>query len=502
LLVRTATVFRLRELEADLVALLRDAELPRAEQLAALRALVEIGCEEVELFADVARASLPGEPLRREAAAALAGARSADAGPLLVELWLDLMPRTRRMAVERATAHREGAARLLAAVAAGDVEPHAFDTRALERMETLLGDEPGIASLRAALSSGGTRVLTLGGHTDDYVDTDVTLEGAFTVEAWVKLEGEVTNADGLLGVPGGADFNFHDRRLRVYAGAGLGDVIIAEKQVEPDRWTHVAVTRDDAGAFRIYVDGELDTDRCTPTQTTFADLDVCRTIPSSGTLGRVAELRVWSTARTAEEIGAWFRRALAPGEEPVDLLLRLPAEGAALHGGARLESTLDGPPILTAAEVRAEEERFARYRALATRGGDPERGREIFAESCLACHRVRGAGVAIGPVLDGAGAMGTEALLRSVLTPNAALETGYRTLVVRTHDGELREGFLVSSDDESLMLRRRDREDLRIPRSDVASAYFGSLSLMPEGLLEALTPSQVSDLFAYLTSLE
>jgi hypothetical protein len=43
--------------------------------------------------------------------------------------------------------------------------------------------------------------------------------------------------------------------------------------------------------------------------------------------------------------------------------------------------------------------------------------------------------------------------------------------------------------------------DLRIPALDIAQAGFTGISIMPEGLLEAMTPEDVADLFAYLQTL-
>ena len=105
-------------------------------------------------------------------------------------------------------------------------------------------------------------------------------------------------------------------------------------------------------------------------------------------------------------------------------------------------------------------------------------------------------------MLDGVAAKGTEGILRSVLTPNAGVESGYRTLIVRTTSGELLDGFLAAEDADSILLRRKDREDLRLPRSEIESARFDRLSLMPEGLFEGIDDVQVTDLLEYLQSLE
>jgi putative heme-binding domain-containing protein len=158
--------------------------------------------------------------------------------------------------------------------------------------------------------------------------------------------------------------------------------------------------------------------------------------------------------------------------------------------------------LQTEGEAKTLEAKFARFRALANKPGDLARGQRAFTAVCAVCHTVKGQGGKIGPALDGAGANGIEALLRNVLTPNAAMEAGYRRFRVETKDGEVTDGLLVSQDDQAYVLRQQGSEDLRIPRAEVKRAAFTRLSMMPEGLLEPLPSEQVSDLFAYLKTLK
>ena len=118
------------------------------------------------------------------------------------------------------------------------------------------------------------------------------------------------------------------------------------------------------------------------------------------------------------------------------------------------------------------------------------------------CHSVGGQGGQVGPVLNGAGANGVEALLRNVLTPNAAMEAGYRAFRVELKDGDVLDGIRVSEDKDAIVLRRPNMEDTRIPQSNVKRAAFTKMSVMPEGLLDALKPEDVTDLFAYLKTLK
>ena len=54
---------------------------------------------------------------------------------------------------------------------------------------------------------------------------------------------------------------------------------------------------------------------------------------------------------------------------------------------------------------------------------------------------------------------------------------------------------------DAVTVRVPGANDRRLPRAEVRDARFLRRSIMPEGLLEALPPEQVSDLFAHLKSL-
>jgi putative heme-binding domain-containing protein len=98
--------------------------------------------------------------------------------------------------------------------------------------------------------------------------------------------------------------------------------------------------------------------------------------------------------------------------------------------------------------------------------------------------------------------MTTEALLRSLLTPSAAVESGYRLYRVELRNGTLLEGFLVRQDENELVLRRPGEQDRRIAMSEVYRSGFTRRSVMPDGLLEAMTAEEVADLFSYLRTLK
>jgi putative heme-binding domain-containing protein len=173
-----------------------------------------------------------------------------------------------------------------------------------------------------------------------------------------------------------------------------------------------------------------------------------------------------------------------------------------LHGSAKVERTSDFPPVQSEAEAKALESRFAKFRTLGQQPGDLARGQQVFTTTCGVCHAVKGSGGKIGPALDGAGAHGLEAVLRNVLTPNAAMEAGYRMFRAETKDGDVIEGLLAAQDADSVTLRQPNTEDQRLLRANLKRAAFLRTSVMPEGLFDALQPQQVSDLLAYVLTLK
>jgi putative heme-binding domain-containing protein len=129
-------------------------------------------------------------------------------------------------------------------------------------------------------------------------------------------------------------------------------------------------------------------------------------------------------------------------------------------------------------------------------------GKQLAQATCLICHQVKGEGIAIGPDLSGAGAMGTEALLRNILTPNAQLESGYYRHDLKLKDGGVLSGFLVSETPKALTIRQIGADERAIPRARILSHDISRRSLMPEGLIDGFGEKQVADLFSYLQSLK
>ena len=503
LLLRLAGAFRLQQLEPELVAYATRKDQTPEGKRAGLKALREIGANQPHLFAQIALSSKPSDPLQRDAILALASCQAEQAMSLLIELWPVLPAGSRKIAVDRMASSKASALRWLQTLKRGDISKDEVDEYAFEKLKNLVGDDPYLAELEKGFASRLRPVLRLSGHKDDYLDSKIDLKGPFTVETWIKLDSGIDNNDGILGRPGGADLNFFDGHLRFYGGSEQGDRIIAKRKIEAEVWTHVALTRNPRGEFRIYLDGELDNEQSKPLTADFTELQIGRTSAGRGTAGVFTEYRVWNVERSAGEIRETWKTSFEGEPLPAGLAHYFSATNwPALRGQARLQSTTEFPPLIAMAAARELRKRFDSYRQLAAKPGDVAQGRVLFQNTCLVCHNVQGEGGQIGPSLNGAGAKGLEALLHSVLMPSEAVESGYYTYRIETTENDVLDGFLASQDERTIILRQPNTEDLRIPRSKVKHASFLRTSMMPEGLLDPLKPQEVSNLFSYLLSLK
>lgn len=535
LALRLVSAFKISEMEVPIneALMASDPELTEQQIAPALRALRELGANKLEGI--VTRVRSPNREIADEAVLALASSRNEQA-PLFLfhKLWGDLSAWQRRSSLDLLAGTKTGGKAIVNAVQSGSIEKADLDSATLDKLNAVLPNDTDLAALLQEMAALFRPALRLAGKDDDWVDSDITLDGPFTVETWVKLDHGIDNNDGILGAPGVLDMNFYDAKFRVWVGGGAHDVVVARKNIVADTWTHVAVTRDALGKFRIYLNGELDSDESKLAPQKFEHCRIGWTGPGKGTAGWLTEYRVWNGARAANEIRANFdwsydeirssrsneaqtsRTANVTGhtkdqslvtsattERPPGLdHLFTGTNWGKLHGSTKVEKTSDFPPLLTSAEARAQMEKFAKFRALAEKSGDVAHGKELFTTICMTCHSVGGQSRQIGPVLSGAGAMGTETLLRALLTPNAAMEAGYRAFRIELKDGDVIDGLLVSQDKDGIVLRRPNSEDQRIPQSNVRRAGYTKLSVMPEGLVEALKPEEVSSLFAYLRTLK
>ena len=420
----------------------------------------------------------------------------------IAKRWTSLSGVMRQFAVGGMVSNKDSAAAFARSVSQGGF--HGFDLSAMEKLAAVLGrDHADFQEVLQSVDGLAMPSLRFPGKQHAVVESGLSLAGPFTVESWVKFDPGIDNRDGLLGTRGGgADINFYDARLRLYSSSA--DIVIADRPLEAGKWTHCAVTRDQSGKVALYLDGEVAGLSSGNFTAPMRSLDIGRANQPGGTAGNFLEYRIWNIARGQSEILANYRTRFPAGAAVPGLVMQVNGEapGPRPVGGAFVDWTSDFPELLTPDAAKALAAKFERIRALAAKPGDPEAGKQLFQATCMICHQARGQGTAIGPDLSGAGAMGTESLLRNILTPNAQLESGYYRHDVTLNDGSLLSGFLASGSKDMLVLRQIGANERAIPKNQVKDHIVSKRSLMPEGLLDGLSDQQVSDLFSYLGTLK
>ena len=142
-----------------------------------------------------------------------------------------------------------------------------------------------------------------------------------------------------------------------------------------------------------------------------------------------------------------------------------------------------------------------RYRKIYALGGstpgDASRGRKVFARICQQCHTLFDTGGKVGPDLSGSNRGDLEYILSNIVDPNAVIPNDYRSSTIETKDDRVLTG-IVRQQDEKTVTVTTATETLVLPRSEVKSVQLSELSMMPEGLMTALSDVEVRDLIYYL----
>jgi putative membrane-bound dehydrogenase-like protein len=145
------------------------------------------------------------------------------------------------------------------------------------------------------------------------------------------------------------------------------------------------------------------------------------------------------------------------------------------------------------------EELKAELTSEAIANSDLSAGRALFQKSCANCHVLYGVGVKIGPDLTGSNRKNIDYLLENVVDPSASVGADFRTMVAVLEDGRVINGVVTASTERTVTLQTA-QEPITFDRQVIESMTQSKTSLMPDGLLQNLTQTQIRDLIGYLMS--
>jgi len=135
-----------------------------------------------------------------------------------------------------------------------------FDDPDTDVLADSAGDATGtrVGSVELIPSEGDEHAVYLDGAGSYVSLPEISLDGDFTVEAWVYLCEVISNEDAIVGHGRGTpNLNFHDAHLRLFLGDPLGDFVVANTGTLNEEWTHWAITRT-GDTTMLYRNGVLD----------------------------------------------------------------------------------------------------------------------------------------------------------------------------------------------------------------------------------------------------
>ena len=134
-------------------------------------------------------------------------------------------------------------------------------------------------------------------------------------------------------------------------------------------------------------------------------------------------------------------------------------------------------------------------------GGNRSKGRRLFFSEQLACgkcHQVGGEGGQIGADLSNLIHRDYESVLKDIIQPSAAINPDHIAYNFDLQDGESVSGVVVSETPDQVNVAQANGEILVLRKAMIQRRTASSLSLMPEGLLQALSQDERRDLMTFL----
>lgn len=134
-------------------------------------------------------------------------------------------------------------------------------------------------------------------------------------------------------------------------------------------------------------------------------------------------------------------------------------------------------------------------------GGIWGRGRDLFfgKAACFTCHVIRGEGHAVGPDLSNTPHRDYVSVLRDINDPNATINPDAVGYLFTLKEGEqVVVGTRVGETESEIKVASAGGVETIVKKTDIDSVESLSASLMPEGLLQGLSDTEVRDLMTFL----
>jgi putative heme-binding domain-containing protein len=210
-------------------------------------------------------------------------------------------------------------------------------------------------------------------------------------------------------------------------------------------------------------------------------------------------LPVWRTLATAD-VGVAQKVAAAQRDQlsPVAKEAGLQAARELGRRGTALEEALKGKSAQQAAAAAPQA-----WAKLVQERGNAAKGELLYHSNrlnCVQCHQIGGAGGRLGPDMSTIGASAPlDYVIESVLQPAAKVKEGYHGVSYTLTDGGAMTGVPFEENATAVRIRVPGGLEMDVPKAKIkATEIVGSL--MPAGLVDALSEEEKINLFAFLGS--
>lgn len=129
-----------------------------------------------------------------------------------------------------------------------------------------------------------------------------------------------------------------------------------------------------------------------------------------------------------------------------------------------------------------------------------ERGKQLYEEVCAACHIFGDIGTSVGPDLTTLSSrFGKRDVLDSILWPSRTISDQYAVTIFELTDGTYASGVIIREDTRAVYLKNAEflERPLPVALASIKERSESTVSLMPEGLVAALTLDDIDSLVAY-----
>lgn len=133
---------------------------------------------------------------------------------------------------------------------------------------------------------------------------------------------------------------------------------------------------------------------------------------------------------------------------------------------------------------------------------DAAKGRVIFKKTCASCHLLYGKGGKVGPDLTGSNRANLDYILLNSVDPSYDVPEGYKMVIIETVDGLVLNGVIDEENSQRVILKTAEKPKVVVLKSDIDYRQVSSKSIMPDGQLDQLKPSEVANLIKYLQTTE